>query len=118
MNLLIMIYLINCWILLILAGVFYLYIQAKRIPENIVIKPLLPRIDLLNQIVVLSIGLEYWNNEQYQIAYDNCIKYIGHTMAEYPDADWDTWWLLTYQVLDVYLHNIKEAKKNDNYFRK
>jgi hypothetical protein len=100
MNLII--YLVSCWVMLTLAGVAYLYVQATRIPETITIKPLLPRIDLLHQIVFLSLGLEYWKNESYQTAYDNCIKHIGRAMAEYPDADWDTWWALTYQVLDVY----------------
>ena len=102
MNLLIAIYLISCWILITLGGITYLYIQAIRVPEKVIAGNILPRLDLLNRIVYLSIGLEYWKNEAYQTAYDDCIKQIGRVMANYPEADWDVWWLLTYQVLDVY----------------
>lgn len=77
MNLPIAIYLISCWVLITLVGISYLYLQSIRVREIISAEQLIPRVDLLNRIVYLSIGLNYWKNEAYQIAYTECCKEIS-----------------------------------------
>ena len=95
---------------IIFGGVILLYLEAKKKQEVIVIESVLPRIDLLNRIGWLHARFTRNQTEAYRLAIDECCKYIGRVMADYPNADWDTWWGLTHQVFEIYFYEDRSIR--------